>query len=155
LLMLFSSGKLRDGLLALWHPSRYLKKNDTPEEYRRHLKTVYVAIAVSAILFGLAHVLLGAGWGPGKILSAAVAGVGLAGLYYLYGFPATVLLHWAIDYFLSVFDLNPSLQNAGNWITLYTLVLFVAGSLVLILIAIRRFRNGNFGLSLGTWAGNR
>ncbi len=147
MLMLFSTGKVRDGLLALWHPSRYLKKNDSPEQYRRHLTTVYVAIALSAILFGLAHVLLGAGWGPGKILSAAVAGVGLGGLYYLYGFPATVLLHWAIDYFLSVFDLNPSLQTAGDWITLYTLALSVAGSLVLILLAVKRFRNKQFGLS--------
>ncbi len=131
MLMIFSKGRVRDGLMALWHPSRYLKKNDTPEQYRRHMITIYIAIGASAVLFGLAHVLLGAGWGPGKILSAAVAGVGLAGLYYVYGFPATVLLHWSIDYFLSIFDLNPSFQTAGDWITFYTLALSVAGSVVL------------------------
>jgi len=153
LLILFSSGKFRDGLMALWHPSRYLKKNDTPEAYRRHVKYVYAAIAVSAILFGLAHVLLGAGWGAGKILSAAVAGVGLGGLYYLYGFPAAVLLHWSIDYFLALFDLNPSLQSAGEWITFYTLAISVSGAVVLILLALRTFRNGKFGLSPGSWFG--
>ncbi len=153
LLILFSRGKIRDGLLALWHPSRYLKKNDSPEDYKRHLKSIYVAIIVSAVLFGIAHVLLGAGWGPGKILSAAVAGVGLAGLYYVYGLPAAILLHWSIDYFLSVFDLNSSLTTAGDWITLYTLFLAVVGSLVLILLVVRSFRNRSLGLSPNTWFG--
>lgn len=155
LLILFSSRKYRDGLMALWHPSRYLKKNDSPEAYRRHMKYIYAAIFASAILFGLAHVLLGAGWGPGKILSAAVAGVGLAGLYYVYGFPATVLLHWSIDYFLAFFDLNPSLQNLGGAITFYTLALSVAGAVVLIFVALRTFRNRKIGLSPDTWFGRR
>lgn len=153
--ILFSRGKVRDGLLALWHPARYLKKNDSPEQYSRHLKSIYVAMVVSAILFGLAHVLLGAGWGPGKILSAAVAGIGLAGLYYFYGFAATVLLHWSIDYFLAFFDLNSSFQTAGEWITLYTLALAVAGSLVLILVGLRTFRNRKIGLSPGAWFNRR
>lgn len=153
LLILFSSGRYRDGLMALWHPSRYLKKNDLPSDYKRHMISIYVAIGVSAILFGIAHVLLGAGWGPGKILSAAVAGVGLGALYYWYGFPAAVLLHWSIDYFLSVFDLNPSLQNAGDLITLYTLVISLVGSVVLIFLFVRRFRNRQFGLTPDTWYG--
>ncbi|HYB02937.1 MAG TPA: CPBP family glutamic-type intramembrane protease, partial [Nitrososphaerales archaeon] len=117
------------------------------------LKSVYVAIIVSAVLFGLAHVLLGAGWGPGKILSAAIAGIGLAGLYYVYGLPAAILLHWSIDYFLSVFDLNSSLSSAGDWITLYTLFLAVVGSVVLILLVVRSFRNRTLGLSPNTWFG--
>jgi len=141
LLILFSAGRFRDGLMALWHPARYLKKNDSPEQYKSHLRSIYVAIILSAVLFGLAHVLLGAGWGPGKILSAAVAGIGLAGLYYLYGLPAAILLHWSIDYFLGLFDLSPSLQNLGGLITLYTLALSVAGSIVLIIIFVRKFRN--------------
>jgi len=151
LLILFSSGKFRDGLLALWHPSRYLKKNDSPENYKRHLRSIYVAIILSSVLFGIAHVLLGAGWGPGKVLSAAVAGVGLAGLYYVYGLPAAILLHWSIDYFLSAFDLNPSLSTAGDWITFYTLFLSVVGSVLLILLAVRSFRNRQLGLSENTW----
>ncbi len=141
--------------MALWHPSRYLKKNDSPEQYKRHLKSIYVAIILSAILFGLAHVLLGAGWGPGKILSAAVAGLGLAGLYYLYGLPAAILLHWSIDYFLGLFDLSPSLQNLGGLITFYTLGLSVAGSIVLVMILVRKFRNKELGLFSDTGYGHK
>jgi hypothetical protein len=152
LLILFSRGRIRDGLLALWHPSRYLKKNDTPAQYKRNLSTIYVMIGISAVLFGLAHVLLGAGWGPGKILSAAVAGVGLAGLYYFYGLPAAVLLHWSIDYFLSTFDLIPSLQTWGGIITLYTLGVSVAGSVVLVLILVRRFRNRTTTSIVSDWS---
>jgi hypothetical protein len=145
LAILFSRGKLRDGLLALWHPSRYLKKNDSPEQYRRNLILIYVMIGISAFAFGLAHVLLGAGWGPGKILSAAIAGVGLAGLYYVYGFPATVLLHWSIDYFLQTYTLTPSLENGiGVWITFYTIALAIAGSVVLIILFARTLRSRSF-----------
>jgi len=155
LVILFSAGKFRDGLLALWHPARYLKKNDSPEQYKRHLKTIYAAIILSAVLFGLAHVLLGAGWGPGKILSAAVAGIGLAGLYYLYGLPAAILLHWSIDYFLGLFGFSPSLQNLGAVITLYTLGLSVAGSIVLILLLVRKFRNRQLGFISVTGIGRK
>jgi hypothetical protein len=155
LVILFSAGRFRDGLMALWNPARYLKKNDSPELYKRHLRSIYVAIILSAVLFGLAHVLLGAGWGPGKILSAAVAGVGLAGLYYLYGLPAAILLHWSIDYFLGLFDLSPSLQNLGGLITLYTLALSVAGSIVLIVIFVRKFRNKQLGFFSETGFGRK
>ncbi len=142
LIVLMAKGKVRDGLLALWHPSRYLKKNDTPEQYKRHLNLIYVMIGVSALLFGLAHVLLGAGWGPGKIASAAAAGVALGGLYYVYGLPSTILLHWSIDYFLSAFDFNNStLLSAYAFITTYTLILAIVGSVVLLLLLIRKLRN--------------
>ncbi|MDA4111497.1 MAG: CPBP family intramembrane metalloprotease [Thaumarchaeota archaeon] len=155
LLILFSRGRFRDGLLSLWHPSRYLKKDDTPAQYKRNLRTMFIMIGVSALLFGLAHVLLGAGWGPGKILSAAVAGIGLAGLYYLYGFPAAVLLHWSIDYFLSTYDLIPSLQNVGGLISLYTLGISVAGSIVLIVLLVRRLRNGPPGSIPANWSSGK
>lgn len=141
LAILFSKHRIRDGLMALWHPARYLKKSDSPREYRRHLRAMYVMIAASAILFGLAHVLLGAGWGPGKIASAAAAGVALAGLYYLYGLPAAILLHWSIDYFLQVFTFNNSMLIAiGNLVTFYTIGLAGVGTIVLILLLIRKLR---------------
>lgn len=150
--VIVARGKLRDGLLALWHPSRYLKKNDTPEQYKQHLRLMYVMIALSAILFGLAHVLLGAGWGPGKIASAAAAGVALGGLYYVYGLPSTILLHWSIDYFLSVFDFNnETLVSVGNFVTLYTLLLAAVGSIVLIIFLIRKLRKSEIGVYPGNW----
>jgi hypothetical protein len=132
--------RIRDGLLGIWHPSRYLKRNDTPEQYKRDLNLVYVLIGISAFLFGVAHYALGAGWGPGKITEAAVAGLALGGLYYKYGFPATVLLHWLIDYFLQVFTLTPSLTTIGDVIVLYTIPVAVCSSIVLLLLFVGRFR---------------
>lgn len=155
LLVLLSRGRWRDGLLALWHPSRYLKKNDSPSEYRKHLYLMYAMIALSAVLFGLAHVLLGAGWGPGKIASAAVAGIALGGLYYLYGLPAAVLLHWSIDYFLSVFGFsNQILVDMGNFVSLYTIALAVIGAAVLITLLIRKLRKSPPETYVTNWGSN-
>lgn len=112
---------------------------------------MYVMIAVSALLFGAAHVLLGAGWGPGKFLDAAVAGVGLGALYYVYGFPATVLLHWSIDVFLTVYVLSPQLLNAGDFIALYSEFLAVVGSIVFVLLLIRKFRKPPAGVYESNW----
>ncbi|HZW58522.1 MAG TPA: CPBP family glutamic-type intramembrane protease [Nitrososphaerales archaeon] len=143
LVILLTKGRVRDGLLSLWHPSRYLKKNDSPKEYRRHLWTVYVMIAISSFLFGLAHYVLGAGWGPGKIAEAATAGIALAALYYKYGLPAAILLHWAVDYGLSTYTLSPSLTGAGDFVTLYTLPIAAASSVALIILLLRITRERN------------
>jgi len=152
LIVIASKGRIRDGILALWHPSSYLKKNDTPQQYKRHLYLMYTMIAVSAILFGLAHVLLGAGWGPGKIASAAVAGVALGGLYYVYGLPSAILLHWSIDYFLSVFTLNNTiLINAGNFVSLYTIVLAAVGSILMIVLLVRKLRRREVEVYGANW----
>ena len=152
LIVIAANGRIRDGILALWHPSRYLKKNDTPEQYKRHLYLMYAMIAVSAVLFGLAHVLLGAGWGPGKIASAAAAGVALGALYYLYGLPSAILLHWSIDYFLSTFSFNnATLLNIGNFVSLYTLFLAAVGSIVMIVLLIRRLRKSQVDVYGTNW----
>ena len=152
LIVIAANGRIRDGILALWHPSRYLKKNDTPEQYKRHLYLMYAMIAVSAVLFGLAHVLLGAGWGPGKIASAAAAGVALGALYYLYGLPSAILLHWSIDYFLSIFSFNnATLLNIGNFVSLYTLFLAAVGSIVMIVLLIRRLRKSQVDVYGTNW----
>ena len=142
LLILFSKRRIRDGLMALWHPSRYLKKVDTPKEYKRDLNLMYTMIGFSALLFGLAHVLLGAGWGPGKIASAAAAGIALGGLYYVYGLPSAILLHWSIDYFLQIylFGNNGILLAVGNGVYLYTILLAGIGSAILVLLFIRKLR---------------
>jgi len=64
---------------------------------------VYVFLVLSSVIFGYAHYASGAGWGPGKISEAALAGLALGYLYIKYGFQASVLLHWANNYVGSVF----------------------------------------------------
>ena len=152
LLLLLSKGRWRDGLLALWHPSRYLKKNDNHMQNKKHLYLMYAMIVLSAVLFGLAHFLLGAGWGPGKIASATVAGIALGGLYYLYGLPSAVLLHWSIDYFLTIFGFNnQALSYMGNFVSLYTIALAVVGVAVLITLLIRKLRKTPSEMYLENW----
>jgi hypothetical protein len=136
-LILVFKGRFRDGLLSLWHPSKYLKKNDTPSDYRRHLWIVYFLIGLSAFIFGLAHVLSGSGWGPGKILDAAIGGVALAVLYYQYGLPAAILLHWSIDVFLTTF---PSTSAVYDFVALYSVVLAVVSTVVFVYLLVKRVR---------------
>ncbi len=135
LLILLFKGRIRDGMMALWHPSRYLKRNDSPSEYKHHLLLIYIFIGLSAVIFGLAHVLSGSGWGPGKILDAAIGGLALAFLYYRYGFAAAVLLHWAIDVFLSTFPLTSGIYNG---IVLYSILLALASTAVLFYLLVKR-----------------
>ncbi|MDA4136787.1 MAG: zinc ribbon domain-containing protein [Thaumarchaeota archaeon] len=60
-------------------------------------------VAVSSILFGLAHYLSGAGWDIGKVSEAALDGVALGYLYVRYGLHASIIFHWAVDYATNAF----------------------------------------------------
>jgi hypothetical protein len=64
---------------------------------------VYVFLFLSSLIFGYAHYASGAGWGPGKVSEAALAGLVLGYLYIKYGFQTSVLLHWANNYVGGVF----------------------------------------------------
>ncbi len=139
-LIIVSKGRWKDGIMALWHPSKYLKKVDSPIQYKQHLPIMYLLIAISATIFGLAHVLLGAGWGIGKISEAAGAGVALGALYYKYGLPSAVLLHWSIDVALQTVAINNTLAPYADLVIIYTGVVAVASTLVLLILFARRLR---------------
>lgn len=100
LLLMRSDGKRM--LKALWRPSSAWEAipADSPMSLAtRSLKLlVYVLIAVSSIVFGVAHYVSGAGWGIGKISEAALDGVALAYLYVRYGLHASIIFHWAVDF---------------------------------------------------------
>jgi hypothetical protein len=146
--ILLSRGRVRDSILALWHPSKYLKKNDSPSQYRAHLHLMYVVVPISAALFGYAH-LLGGGWDVGKITQAGAVGVALAVLYYKYGFPSSVLLHWAFDYFTLV-EANSPFDAYLAYIIL-SIAIAIVSTVLLIRLALRKFRNepvfGNYPLT--------
>jgi len=86
----------KDLLRILWHPGRYLKWDG----YQRGLeRRAAGAIIFAGVLFGLSHVLYGQNWGLGKVTTASISGIALGWLYFKYGFPAAVLLHWGFNYF--------------------------------------------------------
>ena len=45
-LIILSRRRFRDSILSLWHPSKYLKKVDSPDEYKRHLNIIYVMMSL-------------------------------------------------------------------------------------------------------------
>jgi len=86
-------------LKALWHPERYL---GIPSPRRNTVLTMIYAVAIiSGLMFGLAHILFGAGWQIGKFTTSSIAGIALGLVYIKAGLPAAVLMHWSFNYYRS------------------------------------------------------
>lgn len=77
---------------SLWRPSRYLGI----ERYNRPM----ILIITIGLLFGVAHIVSGTPWSPGKVTQATLAGVIIGWVYVRYGFAPAVLIHWATNYFV-------------------------------------------------------
>ncbi|MEM2226089.1 MAG: CPBP family glutamic-type intramembrane protease [Candidatus Bathyarchaeia archaeon] len=63
-------------------------------------KPEWALLAATSAWFGLGHYLSGSGWGPGKITSAAIVGLGLGLAHLKYGAPAPILIHWFFNYYM-------------------------------------------------------
>ena len=50
--------------------------------------------------FGFAHIAFGDAWSVGKFAQAAASGIILGWVYLRYGFVASLLIHWAMNYFV-------------------------------------------------------
>lgn len=85
-------------------PSIFPRHQTDSLKVRAMRPIVYAFLALSAVLFGYAHYASGAGWGPGKISEAALAGLALGYLYVKYGFHTSVLLHWSVNYVGSIYS---------------------------------------------------
>lgn len=75
---------------SLWCPSAALPTTDS--------KKAIIIIAISAILFGIAHVMSDQGWTSGKLAQATMSGMIIGWVYYRYGFVSAILIHWATNY---------------------------------------------------------
>jgi len=86
------------GRFSLRYVARCLWRPDTVgiDDHRRAL-AVIVAVG---LLFGFAHIALGEPWSEGKFAQAAAGGIILGWVYVRYGFVASVLVHWATNYFI-------------------------------------------------------
>ena len=94
----------------------------------------WTVLIVSAILFGLAHVLSGAGWEAGKAITAGLSGFALGAVFLVYGAYANVLLHWFFNFYLYVFTLIPGFSDLflllGGLIFLFTFAVGILGIIV-------------------------
>jgi len=94
---------------TLWRPSAAweVQSDIDPEHAQLNAGTLrtfaYFLVALSSVLFGLAHYLSGAGWDIGKVSEAALDAVALGYLYVRYGLHASMLFHWAVDYATNAF----------------------------------------------------
>jgi hypothetical protein len=75
---------------ALWNPSDALDIFDA--------RKAIAIIVISAVLFGVAHVMTDQGWTSGKLAQAAMSGIIIGWVYVRYGFVAAILIHWATNY---------------------------------------------------------
>ena len=63
-------------------------------------KKAIILIVFVGILFGFAHIAFGDSWSEGKFAQAAAGGIILGWVYLRYGFVASLLIHWATNYFV-------------------------------------------------------
>ena len=99
---LVSIGKPKKALLqALWRPGSAYEREEIGT---RKTLVVWLAIAASSLIFGYAHISPGTGWAIGKFPEAVYGGLVLGYVYTKYGFHASVLTHWGIDYLGTVFS---------------------------------------------------
>lgn len=76
-------------------------------------QTEWGIVIISATTFGLAHVLTGTGWGPGKLTIALIVGLVFAIVYLVYGITASILMHWFHNYYLTVLSISYELFNSS------------------------------------------
>ncbi|MHB8601878.1 MAG: CPBP family intramembrane glutamic endopeptidase [Nitrosotalea sp.] len=91
-LMFSHSASWKTFFKSLWRPSKYLSISS----YKKPM----ILIITIGLLFGVAHIISGTPWSPGKVTQATVAGIIIGWVYVRYGFAPAVLVHWATNYFL-------------------------------------------------------
>ena len=121
-------------LKCLWTPSS-LNILDTK-------KALFVIIFVG-VAFGFAHIAFGDSWSEGKFTQATIGGIILGWVYFRYGFVASLLIHWATNYFIFAYahfisQINyVSLETAFSNPFMFTLeLLFLSSGILAVSILI-------------------
>ena len=94
--------------------------------------TEWLLLAITSSLFGLAHLLAGGGWQPGKVVTATISGLALGISFLTYGAYASILLHWFFNFYFETFALGADLLHGGlgaigELVSLLTLALGILG----------------------------
>jgi len=82
---------LRYFITCLWNPGTLEIHNS---------KKAILLIVFVGLFFGFAHIALGESWSEGKFAQAVVSGIILGWVYLRFGFVASLLIHWATNYFV-------------------------------------------------------
>ena len=76
---------------SLWRP-------DSLNIYQS--KRAIILILVVSILFGISHIISGESWSNGKFAQATASGIILGWIYFRVGLLASIMIHWATNYFI-------------------------------------------------------
>ena len=105
-------------------------------------KALFVIIFVG-VAFGFAHIAFGDSWSEGKFAQATAGGIILGWVYFRYGFVASLLIHWATNYFIFAYahfisQINyVSLETAFSNPFMFTLeLLFLSSGILAVSILI-------------------
>ena len=115
-------------------------------------KKAFFVIAFVGIAFGFAHIAFGDSWTEGKFAQATAGGIILGYVYFRYGFVASLLIHWATNYFIFacahfISQINyVSLETAFTNPFMFTLeFLFLSsGILAICILILNKFYFKNF-----------
>jgi membrane protease YdiL (CAAX protease family) len=122
----------------LWNPN-FLHIYDS--------KKAIILIVFVGILFGFAHVAFGDSWSEGKFAQAMASGIILGWVYLRYGFVASLLIHWATNYFIfsyanfisqiNMISINDAFSH--SLMSTLELLLLISGAFSLCILFVNRF----------------
>jgi len=110
-------------------------------------KKALLLIIFVGILFGFAHIAFDDSWSEGKFAQATASGIILGWVYLRYGFVASLLIHWATNYFVFSYatfisQINTiSIEGAFSHSLMSTLeiLLLIAGAFSICILFVNRF----------------
>ena len=123
---------------CLWSP-RNLGIHDSK-------KAIFLIVFVG-VLFGFAHIAFAESWSDGKFAQATVGGIILGWVYLRFGFVASLLIHWATNYFIFSYatflsQINSiTIENAFSHSLMSTLelLLLASGILSVVMVFLNRY----------------
>ncbi len=110
-------------------------------------KKAFLLIVFVGVFFGFAHIAFAESWTEGKFAQAAASGIVLGWVYLRYGFVASLLIHWAMNYFvfsyvnfISQLNFIP-IEEAFSYplMTSLEILLLISGTISVSILFVNRF----------------
>ena len=122
IVLLYKKTNKINKLKIMWNPKKYVKIYSN-ENYKTHIRILYLIAIVSGIIFGLSHILIGDSWQIGKVTTASLIGTIIGILYINYGFNYAILFHWIFNYVIGSYayleKMIPGMLQINQYIFLF------------------------------------
>jgi len=109
-------------------------------------KAIFLILFVG-VLFGFSHIAFEGSWSSGKFAQAAASGIILGWVYLRYGFVASLLIHWATNYFVfsyasflsQINDISIHDAFSHSLISSLEILFLISGVFSICILIVRRF----------------